>query len=206
MPDQAIKSSLNQQESAIEYRDISGFPGYRIGSDGSVWTCRRRSAKNRHGTRGHGALCGALWLLDGKWKKMRPNPNKNGYFTIGIYLPSGKRITCRVAHIVLAAFVSDRPEGMECRHGPRGRSDNSLGNLCWGTKAENMADKVRDGTHGKGERNPRAKLTETQVDEIRTRFSAGLSKNSLANRFGVTRQLINQIVKGKIWKHLLKAC
>lgn len=30
------------EKPTVEYRDIEGFPGYRIGSDGTVWSCWKR--------------------------------------------------------------------------------------------------------------------------------------------------------------------
>lgn len=30
---------MSDDVSTVEYRDIQGFPGYRVGSDGTVWTC-----------------------------------------------------------------------------------------------------------------------------------------------------------------------
>jgi hypothetical protein len=31
----------------VEYRDVPGFPGYRVGTDGSVWSCWERTAGGR---------------------------------------------------------------------------------------------------------------------------------------------------------------
>lgn len=51
-----------------------------------------------------------------------------------------------------------------------------------------------------GEANWRAKLTESQVREIRSSSENG---PQLAARFGVAKGLIYQIRSGKIWRHLL---
>jgi hypothetical protein len=100
---------------------------------------------------------------------------------------------------------------MECCHGPGGKADNSLANISWGSKAKNHgADRRRDGTIPRGERNGRAKLTEAQVTEIRAlyasevggpRFGRTWTHRSLAERFGVDRGTIEGIIRGKTWVH-----
>jgi len=59
----------------------------------------------------------------------------------------GVKIMRYVHALVLEAFDGPCPEGEEARHGVAGQLDDSLGNLCWGTRGENERDKVRDGTH-----------------------------------------------------------
>jgi len=53
----------------------------------------------------------------------------------------------------------------------------------------------------RGETNPAAKLTDTQVIDIRELHAAGgISQRRLAERFNVSRSLIGLIVHRKIWK------
>lgn len=54
----------------------------------------------------------------------------------------------------------------------------------------------------RGERNPRAKLTEEQVREIRRRRATNEPPKAIAIEYGVSRNLIDLIVKRKIWKHI----
>lgn len=55
-----------------------------------------------------------------------------------------------VHHLILETFEGPRPPGKETRHLNDIRSDNRWPeNLCWGTRSENMADRVRNGLpHG----------------------------------------------------------
>lgn len=64
------------------------------------------------------------------------------------------RKTHTVHTLVLKAFVGPPPPGMEARHLDGNRLNNRLDNLAWGTKSENMADRLRHGT------NPQASRTE----------------------------------------------
>lgn len=52
-----------------------------------------------------------------------------------------------VHHLVLAAFVGPRPDGMEGCHQNDDGSDNRLENLRWDTRAANVRDSVRNGSH-----------------------------------------------------------
>jgi hypothetical protein len=88
------------------------------------------------------------------------------------------------------------------RHKCRSRSCVNPDHLEVGTQIENMADKIRDGTHICGERCPSAKLTNEEVLEIRRRSAKGEKDSNLAEAFEVSRRTISFIIKGLSWKHL----
>lgn len=54
----------------VEYRDIVGFPGYRVGDDGSVWS---RWHKKRNGR------CGSKSVLVNSWRRLVVFPSRYGY-------------------------------------------------------------------------------------------------------------------------------
>lgn len=55
---------------------------------------------------------------------------------------------------------------------------------------------------GLGEKNPRAKLTEDRVREIRQRIAAGELQIEVAASFGVSVATINKIVHRQTWRHV----
>jgi hypothetical protein len=71
------------------------------------------------------------------------------------------------------------------------------------THQENMNDMYRKGrdNHLRGDKNPKHKITDAQVGEIRKRYAphgrGGESGRKLAKVFGVSFQLISQIIHGK---------
>jgi hypothetical protein len=73
--------------------------------------------------------------------------------------------------------------------------------LFLGTPKDNVGDAIKKGRMLVGEKNPNAKLTKDNVQEIRKLYSRDL-KNSgeLAKRFGVSRTMILDIVKKKNWR------
>jgi hypothetical protein len=107
------------------------------------------------------------------------------YLKVG--LSGGGKVTVRRVHVlVMEAFAGPRPDGMDVLHGPGGKLDNRLENLSNGTRAENMADRHRDGTAPLGERHHHAKLTADIVRQCRARHVAGEEPGALAAEFGVT--------------------
>ena len=59
----------------------------------------------------------------------------------------GRQSTRLVHHLVLEAFVGDRPDGTEACHWDGDPSNNELSNLRWDSHKANEADKFRHGTH-----------------------------------------------------------
>lgn len=86
-----------------------------------------------------------------------------------------------------------------CGNGDRGCVNRH--HIRWATPAENQADRREHGTHIRGERQWQAKLTLSDVVEIKKK--QGLeSQRALANRFGVSRQAIRNIFSGRSWSHV----
>ena len=72
--------------------------------------------------------------------------------------------------------------------------------LFLGTPFDNMQDKIRKGraVYEMGEKSHNAKLTDAQVQEIRSLYSTGkYYQHDLGKRFGVTKQHIGRIVNAK---------
>lgn len=70
------------------------------------------------------------------------NPSVKGHMLVTI-----ERRKVRVHRLVLEAFVGPCPPGLQGLHRNDDPAVNSLGNLYWGTPAENMNDRVSNGVH-----------------------------------------------------------
>lgn len=76
--------------------------------------------------------------------------------------------------------------------------------ISWKSTKENMGDKKRDGTLLYGEMAHRAKLTTSEVIEIRERYQYGnITHAKLAVEYEVSKSSITELLQGKTWKHLL---
>lgn len=64
--------------------------------------------------------------------------------------------------------------------------------------------KIHSGLGKRGEKNPKAKLTEKEVLDIREKASKGYSNKELYNLYPfVSHTTIRNIINKKTWKHLL---
>jgi hypothetical protein len=141
-----------RQHPGVVFKDVAGFPGYRIGNDGSLWSCRRNG--------GHGHVR----ILD-TWRRIGRIHDSDGYTRA--FLCDGTASRVRLIHrLVLETFVGPCPAGMVACHNNGVRDDNRVENVRWDTPEENVRDKIAHGTHQAGEKHPRATLTEGQFAQF----------------------------------------
>lgn len=102
--------------------------------------------------------------------------------------------------LMLTAFDRPRPPGQEGRHLNDIKTDNRWpGNLAWGTRKENFADRLRNGITNRGERYGLAVTTRDAVLDIRRRVAAGERQSDLAGEYRMTRANVWAIVHRKSW-------
>lgn len=68
-----------------------------------------------------------------------------GHMTVNLW-KLGVGRTLLVHRLVLLAFVGEGPDGTECCHNDGDPANNSVSNLRWDTRSENLRDRVRHGT------------------------------------------------------------
>jgi hypothetical protein len=140
-----------------------------------------------------------------RWKEriLKPGPSTYGHLFVSLH-KNGAGRSRSVHSLVAEAFIGPRPDGLQVCHGEGGKLDNSLANLRYATPVENHADRLRDGTHNRGEGSYQAKLTAEQVKEARRLVATGPkgTQARLAKEWGVGRPALNQAVKGISWSWL----
>lgn len=130
-----------------------------------------------------------------------PSKHNLGYRTVTL-CHGGERSSMYVHHVVLNTFVGTRLDGMECNHKNGDKADNRLDNLEWVTNGENMRHAADHGLIPRGEGHRKAKLTESDVRDIRRLAACGRTPTHLAARFPVTRRHIRDIVRMRSWRHV----
>ena len=128
--------------------------------------------------------------------------DRDGY---GRMRTGGKKVY--VHRYALALFAGPCPEGMEACHATADICGNrhcfSPAHLRWGTKKENEADKIPDGTTIRGTSHGSSKLVDFDVLEIRRTYAAGgTSHRKLAAEYGVNRKTICDIIHRRMWAYL----
>lgn len=171
-----------------EWRDVVGHEGLYLVSDaGNVRSLDRIMHSGERGFKG---------------QTLAPGIGPNGYPLV-VLCKDGARKSTYVHHLVLEAFIGPRPDGFDCCHRDGTRANNRAGNLRWGTRKENMADCVAHGRSPRGERSPRAKLSEMGVRVIRRLLERGaMLHKDIANVFGVSRGTVASIKSGDNWAWL----
>jgi DNA-binding transcriptional regulator YiaG len=157
-----------------EWRDIEGEPGYQVSSEGRV-----RSFYKRGGA-GH-------WFIASTPQRiLRPSPNKAGY--LGVNLRNGY---ARIAPLAMRAFIGPCPGGMEVCHNDSNPRNNHVSNLRYDTHKNNMAEAPKVGPDP---------LSPSQVQNIRSLRSGGMSCPDIAKLYHLSRSHIAGICAGRIYQ------
>lgn len=168
---------MSTQEPEI-WKDVAGYEGsYEVSSLGRVRSLKRVVA-----------------LGNGLNRRIRSrilklNKGGSGYYTVS--LRDGSQRTVNVHQIVAVAFLGERKDGLDINHINGIKTDNRVKNLEYISRTKNIHHALKVGLM-------RVKLTPEDVRNIRERVQAG-SRKALAKEFGVTRQTIGHIVRGKTW-------
>lgn len=168
---------MSAANSIVIYKPIPGIPGYRVGDDGSVWSCLKAHYISNV-PRGKNLQ----FHMSDDWKQLKTTPGKRGRrrLQLGTH---GKHF---VHQRVLLAFVGPCPEGMECCHNDGNAANNKLDNLRWDTHSNNQLDAVRQGTHvnNKGEKNGMAKISDSDAQALQADHKTGnYSLKELAKKY-----------------------
>lgn len=183
------------------YRRLTflGYPHYRVGDDGSVW-----SIWNVRGNKGWTKL---KWIAGtrkiGRKEWTYPSVNLSDGGTSKLFL---------VHFLVLSAFTGSRPPGTMARHFPdRNPYNVGLENLRWGTSKENQRDRIDHGTDDRGERCYRATITDDAVRLIR-RLAPSMRVYGrypklvriLKRKMGIrtNSNVVRGVIQGTTWGHV----
>ena len=174
----------------VRYKLVAGNRGYRIGDDGSVWTCLRKVGLGDGG--------GVKYEPGLTWTELVPTIHKSGH--LWVRLRGNRRYVHR---LVLEAFVGPRPDKMEACHFPdRNPANNHVTNLRWATHQDNIHDQREHGTDNAGERNGQAKMTVEKVKQLRADVASGMTCADAARKQGICRTQARRIVARQRWQHV----
>lgn len=127
---------------------------------------------------------------------------KRNYLSVALH-HDGKRFTCKIHHLVLEAFVGNRPsESYQTNHKNCDPLDNSVNNLEWVTQFENMKHaKLHNLLRPRGgEAHGRSRLTIQKVKEIRELKEK--TNIQLSRIFGVGTSTISRVRRFANWKDI----
>lgn len=171
----------------VEIRPIPGWEGvYSVGSDGQVYTENWRQKK-------------------GDRRPLRQMTNAKGYKRVNL-CRGGLCTGLSVHRLVCAAFYGHRESNWHVNHIDFNPSNNHKDNLEWCTHKENMRHSAQARRFDKrGEKHPRAKLTDAQVLEIAKILDENPGRRigrMLAEQYGTSIGAICDINTRRRWRHL----
>lgn len=102
-------------------------------------------------------------------------------------------------HWIARAFLGPKPEGQVVRHLNDVKTDNRISNLRYGTHAENSADAIRNGLMARGDNHPSSKITQRDVEVMRSAHERGVTASILSLVFNIGNTQVHRILKGESW-------
>ena len=176
------------------WKDIKDYEGlYQVSNLGRVKALAREYTAGNGAKRNHNDII------------MKPGKNDHGYFHVALH-KDGKRKGQRVHKLVIQSFIGEST--LEVNHINGIKSDNSLDNLEYCTRSENIKHAFRTGLiigrrDQNGEKNNSAKLKSNDIILIRKLWEEyHIKQKTIACLFNVNPPAINDIIKRRNWKHV----
>jgi len=191
-----------------QWKIITAYPNYAVSNLGRVM----RVVTNKYHPR---------------QRILKTASDSDGYQVVTLYNP--KPMTKKVHQLVMRAFVGPCPKNQEINHKNGIKVDNTRTNLEYVTPRQNKDHAIRHKLTAFGDRNamrkypgknkigeyaknhpervqginnPKAKLSENDVREIRRLSDTGIQTIIVARRFGVTTTTIRGIKNRSHWRHI----
>lgn len=131
-------------------------------------------------------------------QRRRAENKPGGYLQIRAML-NGKRYHAMAHRLVWRHLHGPIPVGLTINHKNGKKADNRPDNLELATSSEQMRHAYRTGLKDQhGETNPAAKLTDAEVETIRSVYAQGhVTQAAIAEEYGVSHQTISKTVRGE---------
>ena len=175
-----------------EWRDIDGFQGYQVSDHGRV----RSFWRKKHYPVGYGTY---RYLADTP-HILSQSDDGNGYMKLMLYSKQdGKRHCKKVHRLVAEAFLEHECDKDTVDHiisGSEGKRNNSVNNLRWISRSENIRKAYKDGMCDR-------RIEGQKKDIIAVDLWTGeewyfQSINDAARLLGVDRSSISHVLRGDI--------
>ena len=164
-----------------------GYEGFYEVSDWGRVRSVARAGGNKRGQRGtHGKL-------------LCPEKIWTGYLRVQL-----NRKHFYVHRLVMEAFIGPLPVGQEVEHVDGDRAHNSIQNLCYLSKSENINAAIRRrGNWAKwhyntwGEKHHKSKVSNKNITEIRRLVIEGMTQRKVSELFGIGTSQVSRIVRNQ---------
>lgn len=166
------------------WKDIPGYEGrYQASTEGRIRSVDQiREVKTKNGRTFSKFFAGRVLT---PWRS-------SGYF----YVDLGHHDRHTVHSLIALTFLGPCPQGFDVCHEDGVRTNNLVSNLRYGSHAENLQDEYR------WNRSWNAKLSTDEVRRVRKELASGRGCSDLGRQYGVRRNVILDIKKGRTFSWL----
>lgn len=182
------------QERGLEWRSIKGYEDiYEVSNTGLIKSLPREVPHWRLGT-----VIRKQTLL----KTDTFHPSGYNFVTL---IKNGVRKSYAVHRLVAIAFVPNPLNNPQTNHKDCNKNNNHVDNLEWVTNYENQQHAIKNGKvrYLRGSEHGCSKTNETTVMKIKQMFATGsYTRKQLRDKFGLTKAIVNPIIRGKTWRHV----
>ena len=171
------------------WKDIKGYEGlYQVSDSGKVKSLTRKNIRRD----------GVVRILKGK--KINPKLSKHGYLFVTLS-KNGKLKNMSIHRLVAVAFIDNSHNKMEVNHKDGNKLNNSVDNLEWMTRKENMLHAKKNKLiNYKGDSSPNRKLTVENSKQIRKLYEKGkFTQSEIGKMFNVHQSVISNVINNKSW-------
>lgn len=122
---------------------------------------------------------------------------------LAVTLSKGCKPKTKYVHSLVAeSFLGDKPKGLDVNHIDGDKKNNSLKNLEYVTRSENLAHSYRLGLSKRGEAASYAKWSDQQMRDGHRLVVGGMSYSAAAEAVGVNTASLQGVCIGRTRRHL----
>jgi hypothetical protein len=138
------------------------------------------------------------WVVGKDGKDLKAS-DVNGYRQIGLMMKKGKQKKIYEHRLFAICFIQNPEDKSDINHKDGVKTNNSLSNLEWNTRSENINHAFQTGLQKPilGEQNGSAKLKDSEIPMIFDMRKMGLTQKAIGDHFGVSDVQISYILSGK---------
>lgn len=176
------------------WRNVEGFDGYQVSDQGRVRTFWRRKRRP--------IGYGCNWILGDVPSLMSLSDDGNGYLKVMLYNHNDGRRYCKKVHrLVAEAFIPKPHADYTVDHihsGSEGKLNNSVGNLRWISRRENIQKAYRDGMCNERIRNSKRDIVAIDLWTGKEFYFESIKEAAIELR--LDRSSISHVLRGDIEK------
>lgn len=199
-----IEKYFKTEEQCINWRNLMIEKHSDKSLNGEIW--KSILGFSRYEASNFGRVRALNYKNSGLIKILKP-AESNGYLKTVLINDNGKYKSLSIHKIITLAFYGERMQGQEVNHKDGNKLNNSIINLEYCTRSDNVKHSYDNGLQSpmRGEDNASSKLTDKDVIMIKCAKMKGgrfWGRNEIAKKLGISAGHVKDIANDKSWNHI----